>query len=112
MERRDVTITNEDFWVLPNGGIIEQRQQPRRAVTAAQAYNRVDCFIGKCLHEIVYSLAIRSREKPPAFSKVFRRSRIEPQPLDGGQGEVNVFRVRRSAGGRHDANRATELQAG
>src|SRR5262249_1999129 len=111
MERGDVAVTDEHLGIASNHAIIQQRQQPRRAVTPAHADDPVHTAAGKHLHHSPRPLATAARQKPPALADIWREPRLEPKRFDHFDGAINGFWIRRSARRSYYSERVSGFEA-
>ncbi|MNE49538.1 hypothetical protein D3C80_1440630 [compost metagenome] len=108
MQRGDVAVANERFGVITQQPEIDAIEQPGRAVTTAQADDRIDVIVGECAVQVIESYIIATGQVAVFLvdtGKHFQRVTPGAHPLHGFIGVQ-----RRGTGGRNHANRAFRRQ--
>ena len=90
LEGGDVAVSHEDFGMTRDEGIVDQGEQPWRAIPAADAHDGSDVLVGEHLVEIGHALLVSAGEIAIGLQNMFSENGPIPHPFKIGNTFFNA----------------------
>src|SRR5947199_630963 len=110
MQRCDVAVTDKYFGVGAEQVVIEQRQQSRNAIPAADTEDGLYLGVGKHSHEISGAFSIRAGEESMPVPHVASQLHFEAKLLNDARPIIDRSWVGGRAGRRHQTDGVARVQ--